>query len=266
MILFLLIVLIFVSFLPYEKFEGDTSNIPTNNSLDVPIYDKPDALYNLGDILNMPHYWKENFPLIKYSRFKDVVTNNYKGSIGDIYYSTRPDDEDIPNENRICQSVDEYINRNGNKFKDLIDKVSNPENLTVHIRSGDKGVIEDLIVDSIKGISANYKQLIILSGVHSDLNHTDSLDDSKNKLSQSLNKIKNGMDNNKIIFDFSEADIHLSLMRKSSNLYIHKGGFSILGSIVFQGNNLYVSPHFDPRLTDSNYMIELKNKKNVILL
>jgi hypothetical protein len=41
----------------------------------------------------------------------------------------------------------------------------------------------------------------------------------------------------------NNADVHLSLMSKASNLLLHRGGYSALGSIVSTGN-LFITKQF----------------------
>ena len=55
----------------------------------------------------------------------------------------------------------------------------------------------------------------------------------------------NSYNNPKIIFDTSEPDIHLCIMRRCKNLLVHRGGFSILGVILFNGYNLYITNEFE---------------------
>jgi hypothetical protein len=215
--------------------------------------------------LNTPYYWTGGNPLIKTLRpDHQHAVDYYTESIGHIYFSSRPPDEDIPNEKRLCESVDEYFNRNSNKFSDLIDKVSRKDTLTVHVRSGDRGVIVEHIVDIITSVSKNYDKIFILSGVHSDSNWFSSIDQPKENLKNSLDKLKN-IFGDKLYFDFSDADVHLCLMRHCSNLLLHMGGFSMLGGLLFQGENLYIPPYFEPKDKPA-YMDHLNpNSKKIFL-
>jgi len=47
-------------------------------------------------------------------------------------------------------------------------------------------------------------------------------------------------------FDFNHPDIHVCYMARARNLLVHMGGFSILGSLVFAGKQLYITPVFQP--------------------
>lgn len=46
--------------------------------------------------------------------------------------------------------------------------------------------------------------------------------------------------------DYNSPDNHLWIMRNCKNLLVHKGGFSILGSLLFQGDNLYLTSFYEP--------------------
>ena len=48
---------------------------------------------------------------------------------------------------------------------------------------------------------------------------------------------------NNIYIYLNSSDIHLSIMSEASNLLVHKGGFSCLGSIVCKGN-LLITKYF----------------------
>jgi len=235
-----------------------------NESFDIPVYDSEQATYNIGDILNTPWYWTGgNWPIKKLRPDHQNAVDHHKGSIGNIYFSSRPEDEDIPNEDRIRESTDEYIKRNGEKFQHLIDIVSNEKTLTAHIRSGDSGVIDEGTVEKIKGLASDYDKIFILSGIHSDKNWFTDIEQPKTTLNQSLDIIKAAL-GDKAIFDFSNADVHLCLMRKASNLFLHKGGFSMLGGILFQGKNLYISNLIESRQKE-HYTKHLSKNANIVI-
>jgi uncharacterized protein YlzI (FlbEa/FlbD family) len=215
---------------------------------EIKIYDQNKPTYNIGDIFNMPSYFYPGWDFlndVSLVKFRQPYTldnymNAYPNSVVYNYYSSRPVDETIPNVERIKSSVDKYINENSNKFSELIEQVSNNTTLTVHIRSGDKGLVEDSYIEIIKKLSEKYETIFILSGIHADLVDINECKENLNKSLEKLN-VQN------LIFNFDEQDIHLSLMRMSSNLLLHKGGFSIIGGLLFQKNNLYISPMFEPK-------------------
>jgi len=70
----------------------------------------------------------------------------------------------------------------------------------------------------------------------------------------------NNFDINKFIIDTNEPDFHLSIMRTCKNLLIHKGGYSLLGGLLFNGNNLYITNIFNPLEThNEEYFTYIKN-------
>ena len=251
--IFLVIIIFVVSFIPYEEFE-------------VPIYDGIEGnVYNLGDKLNIASYSSASWPPTKISDFfieEKEINTIYKYSVYYYFYHLVDENEYVPNMPRTIYAVDEYI-KNHNTFQDLIDTVSNPKTLTVHIRTGDKGVIEDSYVEMVKNISDQYDDIFILSGVHAETRGGVSIEDAKKNLNLSLEKLQ---ENNKnVIVNLDKQDVHLSLMRKSSNLVLHKGGFSGLGGILFQGDNLYISPMFEPK-NNPDYIDNLNKNINIVFL
>lgn len=259
-LLFFLIVWIFI-------FKEDYADIPNKNQVASNIYniissqnaineENTSNVYNIGDLLNMPSYWagwnkNPHNNEYKYNLFKDAC-NKFNNSILYNYCNSRIDkSEPIPNINRIRDSVDLYIVNNYNNLEHLIKKVKDPNTLCVHLRSGDKGIIEESFINTIHTVSNNYDKIIIFAGIHSDTEFND-LESSKDNLLISISKIVIDKD---IDINLENADIHLCLMRCANNLLLHKGGFSILGSILFSGNNLYATTLFEPlynkELTDS---------------
>jgi hypothetical protein len=45
---------------------------------------------------------------------------------------------------------------------------------------------------------------------------------------------------------FNHPDVHVCCMAKARNLLVHMGGFSIIGSLVFSGQMLYLTNLFQP--------------------
>ena len=128
--------------------------------------------------------------------------------------------------------------------------------LCIHLRSGDKGIVEDLYIEKINTLSDKYNKIIILTGIHSD-QRFEKIDKSKSNLIKSLQKI----DNKKIEVCIDNPDNHLVMMRYCKNLLIHKGGFSILGSLIFNGNNLYYTSLFEPH--NNVEIVDYVKSKNI---
>ena len=71
-----------------------------------------------------------------------------------------------------------------------------------------------------------------------------------------MNNILAQRDN--IYIYLSSPDVHLSIMSEATNLLLHKGGFSCLGSIVCNGN-LFITNYFI--VAKCNNWISKVNKK-----
>jgi len=233
-------------------------SIQISEPFDIPVYDSNDTLYNIGDLLNMPYFWAGWKPInnLDEEQNSDNVKNlpklleNNKHSILYNYYTTRPYDEVIPNVDRIRRSVDQYIdeNKSNDALQESINIVSHDKTLTVHIRSGDKS-FEIYFIDIMNKVSENYDKIVILSGVHA----TADFEQARQNLNASLELAKE-KSQKELIINFEKPDIHLSLMRSASNLLLHKGGFSILGGLLFHKNNLYIpSAYFEP-VSNDEYM------------
>jgi hypothetical protein len=215
--------------------------------------------YNIGDLLNMPSFWAgwNNNPHNNDKYYKAYVTATEQFPNSIIYYYSllrKDSDEPIPNLHKLEIAVDEYINNNN--LNDVLNKVDDNNILYVHLRSGDKGVVEDNYINNINKLAENYEKIIILTGIHSD-ERFNSIDNSKKYLIESLKKINN----NKIEVNLDKPDNHIAIMRKCKNLLVHKGGFSIIGSIIFTGNNLYITDLFECK--DNNIIIDHLKNKNI---
>jgi hypothetical protein len=132
------------------------------------------------------------------------------------------------------------------------------DTLIVHLRSGDKGLVEDEFINVIQKLQSTYSKIVILCGIHhnSDRSHIfPSLDQSIDNLKKSLHKLNLNIKN--VIIDTNEPDVHLCIMSKAKNLLLHKGGFSILGALLFTGNNLYITNLFYAK--NSNFLQHVKS-------
>lgn len=240
-ILFLLVIVIslFIQILFYiEKFEASDITIfnkPTDSTLDI--------TYNIGDILNIqaltglwPLNTHDNFEYYK------KCTNYYKNTIINNYDNLRIDkSEPIPNIDKIQKSVDKYILDNTElSLNRILSKVNNNDTLCIHLRAGDKPV-EPEFIDIINNISKDYLNVIILTGIHSGRSDFSNINDYKQHIADNINKINN----KNIEVNIDGPDNHLCIFRKCKNLLVHQGGFSILGTILFTGNNLYITKNFN---------------------
>ena len=219
---------------------------------DLILFDKNSKTYNIGDLLNMPFFfsgWNSN-PHHDYGMYDlfNNVSDVYPNSILHIYKSTRLDElkenENIPNIDRLLSSVDIFsINKNIHVNIDI-------STLYVHLRTGDKLDIEDIYVDKIYKLHKEfYNNIIILTGIHNDVRYLNE----KDKLYH-LNKSLKKLHDKGITYtlNLDSPDNHLYIMRNCKNLLVHKGGFSIIGAIIFNGNKLYITNLLEPLTAINN--------------
>lgn len=238
------------------------------NDIDFKIFDESKESYIIGDLFNMPKFfagWNSvpHHNDYMYNLFKKTALQ-YKDNILGIYDHYRTDEnEPFPNVEKIQLSVDTFIenNKSNENLNALLLTCSCDNTLVVHLRSGDKGVVEDHYINTIINLSVNYEKIVILCGIHQNgershcfPNITESINNMKLSLSKLYSK------NIDIIVDLNEPDIHLSVMRTSKNLLLHKGGYSLLGGLIFHGNNLYMTALFNPiQSNNQEYFTYCKN-------
>jgi len=212
--------------------------------------------YNIGDLLNMPSLygiWGQNPHASENGLNRmNILGNAYKNSVLWHYCTNRKSNSEIvPNVDLIVESVKKFTEENVHSYRDIMEIAKDPETCCVHVRSGDKGT-EDDFVEIISNISKKYKRIILLSGIHLDT----FFSDNQTKITNYQNTINSILSKNENIFVFlNSADVHLSIMASASNLLLHKGGFSCLGSIVSTGN-LFVTKYF--------YQINYEQWKNQV--
>jgi hypothetical protein len=200
--------------------------------------------YNLGDLLNMPYLsdtWNSSPHAGKgLLNRMEMIGKTHKDSILYYYCLSRKElDENIPNINRIRDAVEEYKNNNNKQLEEIKKIVTSPDVCCIHVRNGDQETEQDFI-DIIIKLANEFKQIIILSGIHSDIRFKNKRQKETNFIN-TINNILNMRDN--IYLYLNNADAHLTIMSFSTNLLVHKGGFSCLGTIVCSGN-LFITKHF----------------------
>jgi hypothetical protein len=229
------------------------------------IFDEGKESYIIGDLLNMPYFfarWNNNPHACHYTYnlFKKTALQ-YPENILGIYDKSRTDEnETFPNIQRIRESVDTYIDRNINENQILKSSLElcNEETLFIHLRAGDKGIVENEFLEKIILLSDHFKNIVILCGIHQNAersHHFPNIEESIYNMRYSLDCLLSKKENVKI--DTNEPDVHLSIMRKAKHLLLHKGGFSMLGALLFTGDNLYITELFYGFGRD-NFLKELK--------
>lgn len=250
---------IYFSLLYYNNFE----------SKDIKIFDENKNTYNIGDLMLIPCLHDKNFEPFQ-NKCKNCSENNeiyliqnneyfikYPNSIFTNYLNLIKQEKTkikLPNINLIQKATDLYEkNISSDNLNFLNDNI---DSLFVHIRSGDKGNIENEFINIIKSFEIQYNKIIILCGIHNEIFYND-IDNSIYKLTNDINIII-GENKDKYIIKINEPDIHLFFFRKCKNLLLHKTGFSALGSILFTGNNLYITKF----MNIENYSEEWHNYQN----
>ena len=222
------------------------------SSEDFVVHDENKLIYNIGDLTRMPFFFKtEHIDKKTYTKNKNKYMIDYINKYK-IYHEYYPDsifsnyinllenkinekksNVEIPDIELLQKATDIYYDNNKTKIDKFFNTINNNKTLFVHVRSGDRGHVDDLFVNTLQTLESKYEKIIILSGVH---NGNINVDHDKNTLKDDLNKL---LVNNKYVNNYDNPDTHLCFFRKCKNLLVHKGGFSLLGCILFNGVNLY---------------------------
>lgn len=204
--------------------------------------------YNLGDILNMPVFWHKWEPFQSLADLTKVASQ-LPQSIAGRYYNHRSDgigrvadDPCMPHRPRLLRAVDEYIADNP-EIHPMLQTLQHDTVLCVHLRSGDYGPIDGTFLNAIEQLSKQFAKMVVLSGVH--CNGSESfIADNIARLTRSLERIRALVPHAEFVFN--HPDVHVCCMAKTRNLLVHMGGFSIIGSLVFSGQQLYLTHLFQP--------------------
>ena len=204
--------------------------------------------YNLGDILNMPVFWA-NWSFFQSLADLTTVASQLPQSIAGRYYNHRSDgigpvtdDPCMPHRPRLLRAVDEYIADNP-EIHPMLQTLQDDAVLCVHLRSGDYGPIDDTFLNAIVQLSKQFATIVVLSGVHCNGNER-FVADNIARLRCSLERIRALVPHAEFVFN--HPDVHVCCMAKARNLLVHMGGFSIIGSLVFSGQMLYLTNLFQP--------------------
>jgi hypothetical protein len=217
----------------------------------------------------MPYYWTGwNQNPHNSQEYYNMACNTAQDNPDTIlgkYYSSRSNDEIIPNLNRLSNVIDNYINDTKIYNLDIIKIIKDSNTLTVHLRSGDRGIISNSYIKKIDDLFKKFDKVILLSGVNrsryiEDENSEHNVTCKKNLL-ESYNKILKL--NNNIFVYLDIPDIHISIMKLSSNLLLHKGGFSVIGSFI-NNNNIFVTNELSA-INDNKWKNEVINKNITFL-
>lgn len=219
----------------------------------IPVYHTPGIGtrgqgYNLGDILNMPSLWA-GWTSFQSLVDLSVVASQLPQSIAGRYYNCRAeglgavsDDPCMPHRPRLLRAVDECIAEHP-AIHPMLQTLQDDSVLCVHLRSGDYGPVDDAFLNALVRLSKQFAKIVVLSGVHCN-GDEQFIADNIARLRDSLARIRALVP--RAAFDFNHPDVHVCYMARARNLLVHMGGFSILGSLVFSGKTLYITPVFQP--------------------
>ena len=202
----------------------------------------------------MPVFWH------KWSPFQSLadltkVASQLPQSIAGLYYNHRSDgfgavtdDPLIPHRPRLLHAVNESIAAHP-EMQPMMQTLQDDSALCVHLRSGDYGLVHDSFLRTLAHLSKQFAKIVVLSGVHCNGDEP-FIAQNKARLNDGLDRIRTLVPH--AVFDFNHPDVHVCYMAKARNLLVHMGGFSILGTLVFSGKNLYVTTWFQPLVKNKN--------------
>lgn len=221
--------------------------------------------YNIADLLNMPYYWagwpqNPHLNEIYLNVAKNTAMNNTTTILGKYYLSRNDDNEKIPNLPRLIDVIDKYIEEQNIINNDIYNLINDDNVLFVHVRSGDYGIVSEHYINTIYNLSLKFAKIILMSGVNRGIDHTDenSINNihKRNNLVISFNNILKK--NNNIYVYLAEPDLHISVMRLCKNLLVHFGGYSVMGTMICNGNIYYTQEL--PCINNENWLNIVKNK------
>jgi len=189
------------------------------------------AGYNIGDLFNIPSL----FDIWSFNNFKRLeeakkVSAYLPDSILGLYFINHPDNENVPNVERLQTSVQQYIHSHHENLKEMMDFIARDDVLVIHVRSGDKKSIEPKFIEFVHLHYEKFEYIVVLCGIHLDTRFVSNLNIKQEFLIKSLQEI--GDPKQKMYIHIGSPDVHLSFMATAKHLLIHRGGFSVLGSIL----------------------------------
>lgn len=204
---------------------------------------KDGNFYSIGDLLNMPYYCVENYICAD----RSLAQLKFPLTIFWFYQLLhRPQPPYLPNPVTIRQSVKDYheFTPGAQERQNLIDQITDDNVLCIHMRSGDKGVVSTEYINHVKTVAQRFSKCYVFCGVHNDIRWA-TKESQLDNMTKSVDLLAAEIPHLSTLP--ASADDHVLLMYRCKNLILHLGGFSILGSLVFTGNHLYVTKEFQPR-------------------
>ena len=225
------------------------------------------GLYNLGDKLNMPRVnhahlstaaaW--NNPVSWYLKTFRTALTDFPDTILHYYYHQHNDHGEIPPSiARLKYAVSEYLAVNNTEH--LLNEVSQKDTRVIHLRTGDRGDMEDDASQHLARVAQGFDKHIVCLGMHNSRYHNN--DKAFTVFYNTCENVLRQLGDNCRIF-LGGADQHCSIMCKALNLYVHKGGFSCMVSLLCEGN-IYCSPEFNPLREDGEVWLRMRGETPVM--
>ena len=227
--------------------------------------------YSVGDCLRLPRIYYRNhkvpvlpdgdararpLPARPMREVVSIVKNNiWKDSLLYKYYLDIDMDECQPNMQRFINIVDDMDYSNFDVK--IFDTIKETGTLVCHIRTGDCGNLEKETLSQLQKLRSQFDVCLICLGMEwSDApglywdRHGDKKDDIIKHFFTTCSQLLCSLGDNTSIIK-AEPDYHICMFRHSKNLFVHKGGFSCIGSLICKGN-IYCSKEFVPFSNEKN--------------
>ena len=232
--------------------------------------------YNLGDMLNMPSYYADWSPIWyrheleghDFGKAVIKIANRKNTILGHYYHEDFPDmGTMIP----LCRypyipRVKASLKRRASTyiFRQHVDpyidtSVRLNDTLSVHVRSGDRGVVSDLYISALMSLVPQFRMVVLFGRVHHDVRggsistHVSEYLKSWDLISEKLATV-----NVVTVFASQHADMDIYLMSNAMHLLVHRGGFSSLAALVCSGY-VYYTDELDYVMSKPEYFHQVKH-------
>jgi len=224
--------------------------------------------YRLGDKLQMPrvccsqHHTNPVWAGPDVAKRAAAYAEDFPGTILHRYYQYDDAEELPPSVTRLERAVNDYLD--ANRIEELTKEVNRDDTLVIHIRTGDYGNLRSDVIQHMGSVAQGFRKHIVCLGMHNTFTYYHGRSENETFLNfhDACKDILRQLGNTcKILL--GGADQHCSIMCKARNLYVHKGGFSCLVSLLCRGN-IYCSPKFAPLSEDNEVWLRMRSEIPVI--
>ena len=204
--------------------------------------------YSLGDLLQMPRvYYRHYQPgsKLEWNTSEcvkgELKKNSWDDSLLHEYYSRCGEDDNHPNMPVFIDVVDDMISsKAATTSTKLKPEVLDPSTLVCHIRVGDSGDLDDTTLVQLQGLRRRFNKCLLCLGMEwKDDAYWKRTNFKKDDIFRSFYttccRLLEFLEGDTRII-IAAPDDHICMFRQSRNLFVHKGGFSCLGSLICSGN------------------------------